>query len=91
MKKKNLKNLILHKHKISDFTLLQRQIGGTLTNTEPATETSPSGEISVQIVCPTEVLYCISLNFTDCATNNGTVKAPPPTEHEGCDGVLIGG
>lgn len=84
MKKKNLKNLLLHKHKISNLQLLYKKVGGTNTiETETEVETNPS-IVSVVVECPTEVIHCISDNFTDCATNGGTVKAPPPTEYNTC-------
>ncbi|PTX64209.1 hypothetical protein C8N46_101820 [Kordia periserrulae] len=85
MKKKKLKNLVLLKRKISNLQLLYKKIGGTNTiETETEVETNPS-LITIVLACPTEVVDCISQNFTDCATNGGTVKAPPPTEYHTCN------
>ncbi len=83
MKKKSLKGLALKKYSISNLSLLHQKIGGNIeTNTELET-TSPSiifslNECTIISDCPSDIYTC------NCNTNNGTVKAQPPTQHEQC-------
>ena len=81
MKKKNLKNLTLHTRKISDLTLLHKNIGGgpnSDLNTEPTIRTD---DLTIVQICQTKYESC---DFMDCVTNSGTIKAPPPSEYVGC-------
>lgn len=82
MKKKNLKNLTLHTRKISDLTLLHKNIGGS-PNTDIITQpTIRTNDLTIVRVCQTKYESC---NFTDCVTNSATIKAPPPSEYVGCN------
>lgn len=88
MKKKNLKNLTLRAYKVSNLALLPKQKGGDLnTDTNIETDTDYNGN-SILYTCITEYRSCI---FSDCATNGGDTKVPPPTEYETCDALGFGG
>lgn len=84
MKKKKLKNLNLHKHRISDLTLLHRKNGGNNQETTGSeitsqSETNPTGPY----IRPTEETLCYSY-CDNCGTNGGTLRTPPPTEYDTC-------
>lgn len=84
MKKKSLKGLTLKKYSISNLSLLHQKIGGNIeTNTELET-TSPTNIFSLE-EC-TIISDCNSFDYDtcNCNTNNGTVKAQPPTQHQQC-------
>lgn len=85
MKKKNLTGLALRKYSISNLALLHKKIGGNIeTNTELVT-TSPNNVFSLHNEC-TIISDCTTsdIDTCNCNTNNGTVKAQPPTQHKEC-------
>ncbi|WP_298427634.1 hypothetical protein [uncultured Kordia sp.] len=86
MKKKNLKNLTLHKHRISNLTLLHKKIGGIVSQNTTMNpydtiirdpETNPHDT--------SEATDCASWCYHICNTNGATTKAKPPTENEECN------
>lgn len=84
MKKKDLKNLVLHKYRISNLSLLYKQFGGQETS-ESQTDTN-QGVISLQIPCPSQQETCRQTECgDDCGTNGGTTKTQAPTEYNTCD------
>ncbi|MFK7749531.1 MAG: hypothetical protein AB8B65_14140 [Kordia sp.] len=97
MKKKNLKNLLLHKCSVSNLTLLHRKTGGAL----PAPNTDTGSYIDPNItslavdectfVDPSGAPECPSWAIHNCHTNAGTTKAKPPSEHEACQAGGTGG
>ncbi|WP_046758510.1 hypothetical protein [Kordia jejudonensis] len=84
MKKKHLKNLVLHTSRISNLSLLHSTKGGTETlGTQVDNNVGLPNTIDATN-CPTNILQCISQNFTDCSTNGGVTSTQPPTEYESC-------
>lgn len=81
MKKKNLKNLRLHTHKISNLTLLYRNVGGKANTNVDTMPTINTNDLTIVRECQTKYESCV---FSECITNGGDTKAPPPSEYEGC-------
>lgn len=91
MKKKNLKGLTLKKYSVSNLTLLHKKNGGnTETNTTLETTSPNSILLSLYPECTipngSDASDCYTSLLVDCVcnTNNGTVKAQAPTEHQQC-------
>ncbi|WP_298514103.1 hypothetical protein [uncultured Kordia sp.] len=90
MKKKNLKNLILQKYRVSNLTLLYRKVGGYTPADASETETYiNTTDASVDGANCTAVDQsgspdCPSFVYHSCHTNDGSTRAKPPSEHEGC-------
>lgn len=61
----------MHTRKISDLTLLHKNIGGgpnSDLDTEPTIRTD---DLTIVQICQTKYESC---DFTDCVTNSGTIK-----------------
>ena len=86
MKKKTLKNLALHTHKISNLTLLYRNAGGNMNTDMGPTPTVNPHELTIVSECRTKYKSC---NFLECVTNSGDTKAPPPSEYDGCQNLSL--
>jgi hypothetical protein len=93
MKKKNLKNLRLHKCNVSNLALLHRKTGGaTVDNTDDQTAITPYGETVYNAECVTINTNTLAVSdcggtlcFEQCHTNAGTTRAQPPSEHQACN------
>lgn len=81
MKKKNLKNLVLRSHKISNLALLHKSIGGDANTDVDTISIVNTADITIVPECQTKYKSC---NFLDCVTNSADTIAPPPSEYEGC-------
>jgi hypothetical protein len=97
MKKKNLKNLLLHKCSVSNLTLLHRKIGGALPppNTDGQTYIDPNATSlegpDCTVVDHSGIPDCPSWGINNCHTNAGTTRAKPPSEHQACQAGDGGG
>ncbi len=82
MKKKNLKSLTFHSHKISNLTLLHSSTGGNVNTNMDTEPTINTDDLTIIQECQTKYGSCF---FSECITNSGTVKAPPPSEYVECN------